>query len=417
MKKNRILLNGLKHLIPEVKNKASERFTEFGNEGGLITLSRTLLSYAYAKQSEIQVAITTPVDDALRGGIELNADSLEHDQIQAFYNLMEQPSVFSSASALPGNRLQLQSPNEAIRSALIYAALYGGGAILIINNTPLNTPFYPDKVTQESCIAFRALDRWQLGNKASYFEGEGEFIYNNQTIHPSRLILVRGTEAPSIFQRQLQGWGLSDLERTLQPVRNWLKNQQVIYELLDEAKIDILKINGLTEQLLTDEGTDRVRQMTETLTALKNYKSLLVLGSEDAYEQKQISFTGLPDILKENRISVASSLRMPLTKLFGLSASGFSSGEEDMDNYYASIESIIRPRARQLVSQLMPLLLRKICGALPDYSFNFKNLKILSKSEEEAAKTSEFKRISQLYSEEMLTKEEYLLLLRKKDLL
>ncbi|MCL2519742.1 MAG: DUF1073 domain-containing protein [Spirochaetaceae bacterium] len=401
--------NGLKELIG-IKKLDNEEFMN----GGLITLSRRLLSSAFAKQSEIQTAITVPVDDALRGGLTLRCDELTNEQLNDVSHYLNEMAVLNTANS---KRLRLQSPYQALKNAMLAAALYGGGAILIINDEPLNKPFFADKVNKDTILGFRALDRWQLGDKAHYYDENSEFVYNGITVDPSRLILLKGTDAPALYDKELKGWGLSDLERTLLPVRNWQKNQRVIYELLDEAKIDILKIDGLSEQLLTDSGTKRLSNLTETIARLKDYRSLLVLGSNDSYEQKQINFSGLPDILRENRITVASALRMPLTKLFGLSASGFSSGEEDMDNYYATIESVIRPRARRVLNELLPIALRKVCGFVPDYSYTFSNLKLVDIKEEEAVKVSKQNRLSALFKEGLLTKEEYTAALEREGLL
>jgi len=66
------------------------------------------------------------------------------------------------------------------------------------------------------------------------------------------------------------------------------------------------------------------------------------MDMKDDYEQKQITFTGLSDVLSQIRYGIAADVKMPMAKLFGMSASGFNSGEDDIENYNAMIESSVR---------------------------------------------------------------------------
>ena len=75
---------------------------------------------------------------------------------------------------------------------------------------------------------------------------------------------------------------------------------------------------------------------------LKSYLNALVMDKEDEYHQKQLSFSGLSEILQECRLDVAAALRMPVTKIFGMATAGMTSGDDDLENYNTMIIRDIR---------------------------------------------------------------------------
>jgi hypothetical protein len=126
----------------------------------------------------------------------------------------------------------------------------------------------------------------------------------------------------------------------------------------------------------------------------KNYQNALTMDAEDDYMQKQLSFGGIAEVMKEIRMQIASDLRMPLTKIFGISAAGFSSGEDDIENYNAMVESQIRAKCKYELMKVVEIRSQKMFGITPDdLEVEFKTLRMLSAEQEETVKTSKFNRI------------------------
>jgi hypothetical protein len=107
-----------------------------------------------------------------------------------------------------------------------------------------------------------------------------------------------------------------------------------------------------------------------------------------------------------------------MAKLYGLSAAGFNSGEDDIENYNAMVESEVRAKAREILVQILPLRCQQIFGFVPEnLEFEFKTLRVLSGEQEENVKAIQFNRISALYAQGMFTGEEYDKELRAHDLI
>jgi hypothetical protein len=128
----------------------------------------------------------------------------------------------------------------------------------------------------------------------------------------------------------------------------------------------------------------------------KNYQHAIVMDSEDDYAQKQLTFSGIAEMMKEFRIQIASDMRMPMTKLFGLSSTGFNAGEEDIENYNAMVESEVRAKCKYEILTILELKCQHLFGFIPsDLKIEFKPLRILSSEQEENVKNAKFARVLQ----------------------
>lgn len=153
----------------------------------------------------------------------------------------------------------------------------------------------------------------------------------------------------------LNGWGLSIFEAIIPPLTQYLKSMGVTLELLDEAKIDIIKIFNLASLLMSPDGEAQVRKRLALVTQNKNYKSSIAMDKEDDYSQKQISFSGLPEMIVQIQYLVCAALKRPYSKIFGKGSSGFSSGDDDLENYNTIVDSEIRTPAKKLIKWAVEL--------------------------------------------------------------
>ena len=357
-----------------------------------LTLNRLVLSYAYMTFGIIQTFIDQPVEDALRGGVEIECDELSEDDINVLQDVLVELRDY-----------------DTVKLALKWAKLFGGAGLIINTDQDPTTELDLDLVDETSPLSFIDADRWEITlNYIQETEVPCPFNYYGQPIHHSRVLKLMGKDAPSFIRKRLQGWGMSELERTIRGINAYTKNQDVIYELLDEAKQDVWMLENLNTKLLTSNGNTQIQNRLELANKMKNYSNALVMDKNDTYEQKQIAFSGLGEMQNQNRISVAGDVRMPMTKLFGLSAAGFNSGEDDIENYNALIESEVRAKVREPMHTVIKLRCKQLFGFIPEhFKIKFKPLRVLSAEQEENVKDKKFNRFSALYSQGMYTDQEY----------
>lgn len=366
-----------------------------------VSLNRILLSYAYMTFGIIQTFIDQPVEDALRGGVEIETDELSEEDINLLQDILVELKDY-----------------ESIKNAMKWAKLYGGAGLIINSDQDPTTELDMDLINEDSPLSFIDADRWEL-TLNYYLEEKVPCPYNyyGQPIHRSRVLKVNGKDAPSFIRKRLQGWGMSELERVIRDFNAYTKNQDVIYELLDEAKQDIWMLENLNTKLATAQGNTQIQQRLELANKMKNYSNAIIMDKADAYDQKQISFGGLGEIQNQNRIGVAGAVRMPMTRLFGMSSAGFNSGEDDLEVYNCLIESEVRAKLREPIHTIIKLRCKQLFGFIPEhFEVRFKPLRILSAEQEENIKDKKFNRASALFSQGMLTGKEYAEMLRKEDI-
>lgn len=354
-----------------------------------LTINWNMLMYLYKTHGVIQAAIDMPVQDAFRGGFDFKSTDLDATDVGDLEDYLENNDVYN-----------------VWRWTEIWSRLFGGAALLV--NVDGEDPAQPLDLRRikGKKLTFYAANRWELtessGRYADYYNFYGA------RMHHSRVVTIAGKEAPYTIKWILQGWGMSDMERMIQPLNLYLLTNNIVYDLLKEAKIDVLQFEGFASQLMTDKGTDIALKRVEAANRGKNAGNAIVLDTKDRFDQKQITFAGLAEIWKENRIGLASALRIPMTKLFGLSASGFNSGEDDIENYNAYVESDVREHAKPMVRKTIEIIQCAQYGGVLDLSFKFKPLRVLDSVQEEAIKTQQHARWFQDYQEGLLTAPEFM---------
>lgn len=383
----------------------------YNNRYYLITNLRTLLNEMYVEHGIIQTMIDQPIEDGFRGGFKITSSELSNDDIIELEKKIEETEAV-----------------EKLIEALKWNRLFGGAG-LIINVAGENPAddFDIESIGTGKEIEFYSADRWELTNNpyilTPSLTPDGQrvkdinFNYYGIEVNPSRVLILRGKPAPSLKRFWLQGWGMSELERLVSPMNKFLKNQNVIYELLDEAKLDVYSIDNYAGSVASGQE-EAVKRRIMLTNYMKSYLNALILDSEDKFDQKQMSMSGVSEVLKEARYDIASAMKMPVTKIFGMSSAGFNSGDDDIENYNSMIERDVRTPAKNIIKTVVRLLCKATFDYIPeDIDIEFESLRIMKETEEEALRTSKYNRFRDLYVNGLITKGEFYDLLNQENVI
>ena len=416
--KNEVLANSLSQFTFNLafEQQGAEQLSQIAtltknNRVNFVSNDRPTLTYAYTTHGIIQTLIDQPIEDAFRGGIDIMSGELDADNIQELQNFLKENEII-----------------EEVKDLAKWNRLYGGGGMVINTVGKSDKPLNVNAINEHTPLSFQAADLWELHqtNLPSYGEVKAyapasfhdpSFFYYGSKLDHTRVLKTRGKRAPSLARPQLRGWGMSEVERLIRSLNQYLKNNDVIFELLDEAKIDVYGIQGFNSSLSTKGGTEKLTKRIQMANKVKNYQKAIVKDKDDDYEQKQMNFSGLAEMLQEIRIGIASDLKMPLTKLFGVSSEGFSSGEDEIENYNSMIESEIRGKFDNVVIQMLKLICQKLFGFVPeDLQIKYKPLRILSAEQEENVKTSQMNNILAMYDRALMTSDQVIEEVNQKNL-
>lgn len=354
-----------------------------------LTLNFQVLMYAYTTHGILQTAIDQVVFDAFRGGVEVESESgdLDSKDLKKLENFMRTENFY-----------------EEVIDTMIWTRTFGGGAAIIgIEGQHTKDPLDIAAIKKGTKVKIYDASRWELGSSQKEAD---RYNFYGEDIHPSRVIRICGKRAPWLIRRQLGGWGLSEIQRMQEPFNLFLRTMNVIYDLLQEAKVDVYRLKNLNTNAQNPVGMQLVQTRIEQANQLKSYQNALVLDTDDEYVQKQITFSGLAEMSNQARINFAASLNMPMTKLFGLSATGFNSGEDDMENYNSKVESDVREPAQQLVRTVLQLAAASLFGYPHEIGFKYRPLRLLKATEDEEVKSKKHERWLGLYDRGMMTPKE-----------
>lgn len=371
------------------------------NRWYLVSNFRQLLSECYVEHGLIQTIVDVPVDDAMRGGVEIKSKELDDEDIQKLQNWLEHEDILSSIVGQAGK----------------WNRLFGGAGILMLTDQDPTSPLDIEAITESTPLDFRAVDMWELfydkqnaeGYDVQLQEHDFEFFsYYGKKVHKSRVRRLKGKVAPSFVRPRLRGWGFSVVEALVTSINQYLKANNLVFEVLDEFKVDVYKIKNLTSTLLSPNGEQQVRRRVQLANQQKNFQNAITMDGEDDFIQKELSFTGIAETMVGIRMKCASDMRMPISKLFGTGASGFSSGEDDIENYNGMVESEVRAKTKPEVLWLLKLKCQQLFGMIPeDLEINFKPLRILSAEQEENVKNAQFTRLAQAQTAGQISLEEF----------
>jgi uncharacterized protein len=400
----------------------SSQFEFFTNtSAALISLQRVLLSYSYTLFGPLRTLVDQPVYDAFRGGVKIKTDEVSPEELEDLHRMIKKIKV-----------------QKKVIDACRWDRLYGGAGIIINTNQDYTKPFNIEAIKENSPLQFIVADRWELLWQGvpnspeatfAYYPGSGysaphdqpkemndQFRFNIPKIHQTRVAKIIGSEPPSIVRQRLQGWGMSEIESVIRECNSYFKEQNVIFELLDEAKIDIWKIKGFNASILNQVARGQTSSRIQLAQQMKNFLNAITLDKEDDYEQKQLSFAGLPEILEQIRIGLAAAIRMPMSKIFGLASSGFASGEDDLENY-ASIVEGQRERAQEVLEMIIPIVMMKVWGFVPDdWNLEWSPIRTLTAEQIENVKNAKFTRAYQMAQAGLMTPQEFMQYMQEEEI-
>ena len=243
-----------------------------------------------------------------------------------------------------------------LRNALIMARLYGGSALILGVDRGRSSDELDIKSVRKGDFKFIVpVSRYALGTGPLITDvmspnyGKPEYFTRNLTsstaspleyqIHPSRVIIMQGMGLPDPFSSG-EIWGDSVLQVCLDAVQGATGVVQAVATLVQEAKIDVIKIPDLSQNLATQEYTSQLINRFQLANSAKSIINTLLLDKEEEWQRITADMNGLPEILKMFLLIASGAADIPATRMLGQSPVGLNAtGDGDLRNYYDRINS------------------------------------------------------------------------------
>lgn len=287
-------------------------------------------------------------------------------------------------------RLGLQSKCQR---ALILARLFGGGALILsTGDGDTMAELNPETIRKGGLRFIHVMNRWELNlgqptmdpespwfRQPEYFEIATHGAYQNVKLHPSRVIPFIGQPAPEggrFSQSDSWYWGDPIMLSIKDAVEDAATATAGFAALIDEAKLDIIKIPDLMQVWATAEHEERLQtRMAIANSAKSTHRALILDGNED-WNQRQVTWAGIPDVIMTFLEVVAGAADIPVTRLLGQSPKGLqSTGKGEQGDYHDKVEADQHELLRPQLERIDELLIRSALGSRPgDIYFEFNPL-------------------------------------------
>lgn len=351
--------DSLGSLVTKMGQKAKERQYELNQ-----TTSQQL-DNAYDSSWIIRKYINKTIGDMTKGGREIFFDEAFNETDKKTFN--DTHAKFETAGVIA----------DALFNLLLY------GDVLIFAVTDVSEEIYSNPLgANETLKRLIVLSKNEFKEieKNTNFEPFTHYRINTLEVHKSRCVrLQQGIKSYGLKRRDSK----SDASVALEVAKMFDTITMSVSDLIEECKLDIFGIEGYNDQISAGNDEAILRRL-RLIQLGKSYTNAIAMDMNDKYETKETNLTGLADLWTKASIVVAGALNRPLNIIFGESASGFSSGEEDNRAYYETIAELQNTFLRPIYEFIDPFIL-KFMGKADDGALEFDFVSIDSVNEVERA--------------------------------
>lgn len=368
------------------------------------------LTNLYKSNGFMQAAVNGIVDDAFRNNaLIIDSNTLDTNDLEDLKQKIYQ-----------GNDI------EKLKECAKWQQLYGGSCLIANTDQDFEQPL--SDTNKINKLDFIAADRWHCIPMGVSPETAEYFLYtsdptkknpkSNIKIHSSRVFAYSGNATPFYLKQMLNGWGMSIFESILPALNMYMEALGVSLELISEAKIDIFKMENLASMFGTQKAVNELKRRLQTMAESKSYTGMLAIDMKDDFIQKQINFSGLPQLIEQIQLLICSALERPYSKIFGKGGSGLSEQTSDLENYYSIVDARVRTPITPVIKWMIDLRCLQTFGRkLPDFQPLWKPLKILSEKEEAELKSKQLNDLLMLFDRGIITKKQVAEKLTEADIL
>ena len=162
-------------------------------------------------------------------------------------------------------------------------------------------------------------------------------------VHPSRCTVFKGSELPDIIENSVreQYFGVSDLCLVEQDLRDLASISGAVVNMIQETGTLLLRLNNLSLLLSKpDNGIEDIHKIISAMKLCMNSMRATFAGPKDSYDMINHNFAGIAELWTKKQMDVSAKSRVPMSILFGQSATGLAqTNEGDLKSWCSSVGS------------------------------------------------------------------------------
>lgn len=297
--------------------------------------------------------------------------------------------IEGDADDLISNELDRLDAAAAFTEALRWSVLDGGGAVIMITDQgTLEDALLPGALNQ--ILELRPVSALDVTPSDSTYADPsqpkfGQPIWYNvkpekgatYRVHETRLLPVSGaTAAGNNGGSRVPFQGRSEVDRAYMAMIQLDGVMTKALQIMERKQQAVYGMTGMAKSL--DAGSRANGQNPAELVVQKRINfvdsargvlNTVAVDAEDKYEIRDLSLSGIKDVVGEFQVGVSAEAGIPATLLFGRSPAGMNAtGESDFRGYNERVEGLQSRRLRPPLERLLSLVVvqRSLQGKKPD---------------------------------------------------
>lgn len=183
--------------------------------------------------------------------------------------------------------------------------------------------------------------------------------YGTFTVHESRCLIFQNGPLPENASNETyRMWGVPEYMRLHRAIRDAEVAHGSAVKLLDRAVQAVYSMKGLSAELATEDGEDRVMKRLQTIDLARGLMNSITIDADgEDYSFRQFSFSGVSEVIDTTCNYVSALTNIPQTILFGRSPAGMNAtGSGDMENWYNYVERIQKRILKNNIRYLLAII-------------------------------------------------------------
>ena len=266
---------------------------------------------------------------------------------------------------------------QHVQEAFKWARLYGGAVIVMVTDQDMSQPLDIERLGEGSLKRLIVADRKYITGvdynqtdptAPNYLLPNAYMIHGGSLrIHHSHVVRIPGERVPLSIRQINGGWDDSALRKCMDDIKDAVSSKAGIASLIQEANVDVIQREGLSDELATEDGSSAVLHRYQLAGTLKAINRMLLLDGDETYNRNPASFGGLGEILHRLMEWVSGAADIPMTRLFGIQSKGIGdSGAGDEKNYLNAIKGKQESDYRDALEQIDEVMIRSTLGYMPE---------------------------------------------------
>lgn len=218
-----------------------------------------------------------------------------------------------------------------------------------------------------------------------YFKPQYWFVMGKAVDASRFLPPVQENELPTILRPAYNFFGIPLAQIVLDAVAHFTECREAEARLLTKFSLTVFKTN-LNEQIFSGGDWAQIDNRVNNFVQYRSNDGVMLIDKEsEDIDIKSTSLAGVKDIVSQAMEIVAAYFNEPVTKMWGLTPSGFNTGESDLNNHYDHIASQQEKQLRDQIEYVLKVLQVQEWGEIDnEITFTFNPL---SEEKEESIAT------------------------------